>query len=60
VTTFLAALALHQERFGFSVQEVDIDPDPVLEARYGTLIPVLAGPDGVEICHYFLDEAGTC
>lgn len=53
----LAALAPHRARLGFSVQEVDIDLDPALEARYGTLIPVLAGPDGAEICHYFLDEA---
>lgn len=53
----LAALAPHQTRSGFSVQEVDIDLDTALEARYGTLIPVLCGPDGVEICHYFLDEA---
>ncbi len=53
----LAALAPHQARLDFSVREVDIDLDPVLEARYGALIPVLAGPDDAEICHYFLDEA---
>ena len=53
----LAALTPHRARLGFSVHEVDIDLDPVLEARYGTLIPVLADPDGREICHYFLDEA---
>lgn len=53
----LAALAPHQARLGFGVREVDIDLDPQLEARYGALIPVLAGPDGTEICHYFLDEA---
>ena len=53
----LAALAPYRARLGFLVQEVDIDLDPALEARYGTLIPVLADPDGREICHYFLDEA---
>lgn len=53
----LTALETHRRHRGFSVVEVDIDLDPVLEARYGALIPVLAGPDGTEICHYFLDEA---
>ncbi|MHB1175049.1 MAG: glutaredoxin family protein [Sulfuriferula sp.] len=53
----LAALAPYKSQLDFTVQEVDIDLDPALEARFGTLIPVLTGPDGVEICHYFLDAA---
>jgi hypothetical protein len=52
----LTQLVPLQARHGFEVIEVDIDPDPALETRYGTLIPVLVGADGVEICHYFLDE----
>lgn len=43
----------HELRFTFEV--IDVDLDPVLEERYGSLVPVLAGPDGREICHYFLD-----
>ena len=42
---------------GVAFDEVDVDSDPALEARYGELIPVLALPDGREICHYRLDEA---
>lgn len=52
----VAALVPHQARWGFELREVDIDTDPELEERYGTLIPVLTGADGREICHYFLDE----
>jgi thiol-disulfide isomerase/thioredoxin len=43
----------HELRFTFEVVDVDLDPE--LEERYGELVPVLAGPDGQEICHYFLD-----
>jgi hypothetical protein len=25
--------------------------------KYGEWVPVLEGPDGVEICHYHLDQA---
>lgn len=45
----------HELSFTFEVVEVDLDPE--LEQRYGELVPVLAGPDGREICHYFLDVA---
>jgi hypothetical protein len=34
---------------------VDVDTSPELQRSYGELVPVLAGPDGVEICRYFLD-----
>jgi len=31
-----------QQRFGFSIQEVDVDGDPELVARYDTVVPVVA------------------
>ena len=34
---------------------VDVDTSPELQRSYGELVPVLVGPDGVEICRYFLD-----
>lgn len=42
--------------FGFSVDVLDVDADPDLEARYDELVPVLLH-DGIELCHYFLDVA---
>ncbi|MEO8564779.1 MAG: glutaredoxin family protein [Betaproteobacteria bacterium] len=36
------------------VLEIDVDTDPALEARWGTLVPVLLA-DGQELCHYWLD-----
>ncbi|MEW9580881.1 glutaredoxin family protein [Paraburkholderia sp. DGU8] len=52
----LAALAPLLAEFGAQVDVVDIDADPVLEARYNELVPVLVC-DGVELCHYHLDLA---
>jgi hypothetical protein len=42
--------------FGAQVEVVDVDSDPLLEARYNELVPVLLC-DGVELCHYHLDES---
>jgi hypothetical protein len=42
--------------FGAHVTVIDVDSDPLLEARYNEWVPVLVG-DGVELCHYHLDEA---
>jgi hypothetical protein len=42
---------------GVAFIEVDVDADPVLEERYGQLVPVLVAPDDTEICHYFLDDS---
>ena len=46
-------------RHGAQVDEIDVDADAALEARYGDLVPVLllGGADGAEICHYTLDAA---
>jgi glutaredoxin len=41
--------------FGVAIEWVDIDTDPTLEALYDELVPVLV-LDGVELCHYRLDE----
>jgi len=49
------ALERLQHELGFSFEVVDVDRDAELEQRYGELVPVLTGPDGREICHYFLD-----
>jgi hypothetical protein len=49
-----AALEPLLAEFGAQVSVVDVDSDPVLEARYNELVPVLVC-DGVELCHYHLD-----
>ncbi len=47
-----SALAVHAA--GVPVDELDVDADPALEARWGALVPVLLA-DGRELCHYRLD-----
>ncbi len=47
-----AALATHAA--GVRVDELDVDADPALEARWGAFVPVLLA-DGQELCHYRLD-----
>jgi len=51
----LQALNVWRQRFGFSLEVVDIEGNSVLEQRFGERIPVLV-LEGEEICHYFLDE----
>ncbi|WP_027804084.1 glutaredoxin family protein [Paraburkholderia dilworthii] len=51
-----AALEPLLVEFGAHVDVVDIDSDPLLETRYNELVPVLLC-DGVELCHYRLDES---
>lgn len=53
-----AALAPLAKEFGATVTVLDVDADPILEARYDELVPVLLHGDK-ELCHYFLDEAKT-
>lgn len=43
-----------QERYGFELEVLDVDDDPVLEARFDELVPVLMAGEA-EICHYHLD-----
>ncbi|MEP6996606.1 MAG: glutaredoxin family protein [Betaproteobacteria bacterium] len=47
-----AALAAHAA--GVPVDELDVDADPALEARWGDKVPVLLA-EGRELCHYRLD-----
>jgi thioredoxin reductase (NADPH) len=42
--------------YGVTLQVIDVDSDPALEARYDERVPVLLSGEA-EICHYFLDEA---
>ncbi len=41
--------------FGVALTVLDVDADPVLEARYDELVPVLLAGER-ELCHYFLDQ----
>lgn len=50
------ALAPLAAEWGASVEVLDVDGDPNLEARYGEHVPVLFHK-GFELCHYFLDAA---
>ena len=50
-----AALAPLAAEFGVTVTVVDVDGDPLLEAQYDELVPVLLHGKN-ELCHYFLDE----
>lgn len=42
----------------FTVEVIDVDSDPGLEARFGLLVPVLMHGEH-ELCHYFLDKAAV-
>jgi len=45
---------------GATVEEIDVDADPALEAAYGERVPVVLQGDvdeGVVLCHYHLDRA---
>ena len=50
-----AAVEPWRARLGLELVEVDVDDDPVLEARLGEKVPVLMGGEE-EICHHFFDE----
>lgn len=52
------ALAPLAAQFSAAVTVVDVDADPVLEAKYDEMVPVLLHGE-IELCHYFLDEAKT-
>ena len=51
----IAALEALAPHLRFTLEVVDVDADPALEARYDERVPVLT-LDGSEICHYFLDR----
>lgn len=50
-----AALAPLVAEQGCAVDEIDVDTDPALEARWGELVPVLLAGER-ELCHYRLDR----
>lgn len=52
----LAQLRPWQQQYGFAIDVVDVDADPVLEERFNELVPVLMHGE-LEICHWHLDEA---
>jgi Glutaredoxin-like domain (DUF836) len=41
---------------GSALQEIDVDTDPALEARWGERVPVLLDGER-ELCHYRVDRA---
>jgi hypothetical protein len=41
---------------GGALQEIDVDTDPALEARWGERVPVLLDGER-ELCHYRVDRA---
>lgn len=40
----------------FALHYADVDHDEALLAKYDELVPVLLTGDGVELCHYHLNE----
>ena len=47
-----------QNQRPFELLMADVDGDPALEKRYGSLVPVLASGHGV-ICNYYLDPVAV-
>ena len=52
----LIALEALRGEFVFSLTEVDVDVDPGAEQKFDELVPVLTDANGIELCHYHLDE----
>ena len=50
------ALAPLAARFGWAIEEIDIDADAVLEKRWGDSVPVLLAGER-ELCRYRIDAA---
>lgn len=44
--------------YGWEIEVLDVDQDPVLEARWDEWVPVLLAGDN-KLCHYHLDEAAV-
>lgn len=54
--TVMREQLLAQAAGRFAVEWIDIEDIDELEALYGELVPVLTDENGVEICHYHLDQ----
>lgn len=52
------AIASLVAEFGATLTVLDVDADPLLEAKYDELVPVLLHGEN-ELCHYHLDEPKT-
>jgi hypothetical protein len=50
------ALAPLAARFGWAIEEIDIDADAVLERRWGDSVPVLLAGER-ELCRHRIDVA---
>lgn len=50
-----AALMPLVHELGLTVEVLDIDADPALEARWNEDVPVLLASDGRELCRHALD-----
>ena len=53
-----AALAPWVAAHGCALDEIDVDANPALEARWGAYVPVLLAGE-LELCHYRLDRAAV-
>ncbi|MCB1959590.1 MAG: glutaredoxin family protein [Rhodocyclaceae bacterium] len=45
--------------YGASIEVIDVDAHPELEAPWGELVPVVLGEDDAALCHYHLDAAAV-
>ncbi len=46
----------YQASHKITIELFNIDQDPLLQEKYGLLIPVLTDHNENEICHYFFDK----
>jgi len=51
-----AAVQPLASKAGLTVDEIDVDADPALEARWGEMVPVLLAGNR-ELCHHRFDRA---
>ena len=50
------AISEYQRRFDFVLDVIEVDDFPELSEKYNELIPVLLDENGIEICHWHLDN----
>ena len=54
----LDALEPVRQELGLTVEVIDVDTEPELEAVWSEKVPVVLAGE-LELCHYFLDEAAV-
>lgn len=47
----------YQSSHNIEISLINIDNQPLLQEKYGQLIPVLTDAHDNEVCHYFFDKA---